>query len=141
MNVAGTRRLAEAARAAGVARFVHVSTFAVHDLTAAGTIDEATPPRPPAGNDYAESKAEAERVVAQAARVGLCAVTLRLANVYGPFSTIFTTRPLTHLAKGRLVLVGPADNRLSRFARYAGAVGYLPADAAAPAVARAVLGS
>lgn len=41
----------------------------------------------------------------------------------------------------RVVLVGPADNRLSRFARFAGAVGYLPADAGAAAVARAVMGS
>jgi len=41
----------------------------------------------------------------------------------------------------RVVLVGPADNRLSRFARYAGAVGYLPADTGAAAVARAVMGS
>ena len=41
----------------------------------------------------------------------------------------------------RVVLVGPTDNRLSRFARYAGAVGYLPADAGAAAVARAVMGS
>ena len=43
-------------------------------------------------------------------RRGLCAVTLRLANVYGPFSTIFITRPVEHLAKGRLVLVGPAGS-------------------------------
>ena len=34
----------------------------------------------------------------------------RLANVYGPFSTIFVTRPVEHLAKGRLVLAGPAGS-------------------------------
>jgi predicted dehydrogenase/nucleoside-diphosphate-sugar epimerase len=108
-TVGGTRQLCAAARATGVKRFVHVSTFAVHDLSVAGlTLDESFPLSPPMGNDYAESKAEADRVVEQAVREGLCAVTLRLANVYGPFSTIFTTRPLTHLARGRLVLVGPA---------------------------------
>jgi predicted dehydrogenase/nucleoside-diphosphate-sugar epimerase len=110
VTVEGTRRLAEAARAAGVRRFVHISTFAVHDLTVGGTIDESTPANPPRGNDYAESKAEADRVVAAAVGRGLCATTLRLANVFGPFSTIFITRPVGHLAKGRLVLVGPAGS-------------------------------
>ena len=41
----------------------------------------------------------------------------------------------------RVVLVGPAENRLARFARFAGAVGYLSAGVGAAAVARAVLGS
>ena len=35
-------------------------------------------------------------------------MTLRLANVYGPFSTIFTSRPVQHLTQNRLVLVGRA---------------------------------
>jgi nucleoside-diphosphate-sugar epimerase len=91
-----------------VRRFVHISTFAVHDLKAGGLIDETTPPNPPRGNDYAESKAEADKAVEQAVRDGLCAVTLRLPNVYGPFSTIFTTRPIQAMAKDRLVLVGAA---------------------------------
>jgi predicted dehydrogenase/nucleoside-diphosphate-sugar epimerase len=109
VTVGGTKQLAAAARATGAKRFVHISTFAVHDLSVAGiTLDQSTPPNPPRGNDYAESKAAADRVVEQAVRDGLCAVTLRLANVYGPFSTIFTTRPLTYLAKNQLVLVGPA---------------------------------
>src|SRR5205807_1424481 len=60
------------------------------------------------GNDYAAVKAQADEVVARAVRDGLCAVTLRLANVYGPYSTIFTTRPVGHLARNQLVLVGPA---------------------------------
>jgi predicted dehydrogenase/nucleoside-diphosphate-sugar epimerase len=109
VTVGGARRLTQAALASKVSRFVHLSTFAVHDLTASGVIDEQTPPAPPRGNDYAESKLEADRVVADAAGRGLCAVTLRLANVYGPFSTIFTTRPISHLAKGNLVLLGDAD--------------------------------
>jgi predicted dehydrogenase/nucleoside-diphosphate-sugar epimerase len=108
VTVGGTQRLTAAAKVAGVGRFVHLSTFAVHDLSVAGVIDEDTPPTPPKGNDYAESKAEADGVVQEAARDGLCAVTLRLANVYGPHSTIFTTRPVQHLARNRLVLVGPA---------------------------------
>lgn len=108
VTAGGTRQLAAAARQKGVGRFVHISTFAVHDLSVPGAIDETTPVNPPAGNDYSECKAEADREIAKAVADGLCAVTLRLANVYGPRSTIFTTRPLTHLAKGELVLVGPA---------------------------------
>ncbi len=41
----------------------------------------------------------------------------------------------------RVVLVGPEDQRLMRFARFAGAVGYLPNGAGVAAVARAVLGN
>jgi predicted dehydrogenase/nucleoside-diphosphate-sugar epimerase len=108
VTVGGTKRLADAALAAGVGRFVHVSTFAVHDLSRPGVIDDTTPPAPPPGNDYAESKAEADREIQSAIGRGLCATTLRLANVYGPNSTIFTTRPLTHLMDGSLVLAGPA---------------------------------
>ena len=108
VTVEGTRRLAEAARLAGVTRFVHLTTWAVHDLSRPRTIDERTPADPPAGNDYAESKAAADQVIAAAARSGLPTVTLKLPNIYGPFSTIFTTRPVDHLSRGELVLVGPA---------------------------------
>lgn len=41
----------------------------------------------------------------------------------------------------RVVLVGPEDARLMRYARLAGAVGYLPDGAGVAAVARAVLGN
>jgi DNA-binding response OmpR family regulator len=41
----------------------------------------------------------------------------------------------------RVVLVGPEDQRLMRYARLAGAVGYLPEGAGVAAVARAVLGN
>ena len=109
INVGGTERLTQAALAKNVARFVHVSTWAIHDLSRPRVIDESTAPDPPPGNDYAESKAEAEQVVKRAVANGLCAVTFRLTNVYGPFSTIFITRPVSHLAKGELILLGDAE--------------------------------
>ena len=43
--------------------------------------------------------------------------------------------------QARVVLVGPDCDRTARFARYAGAAGYLPAGVGAAAVARAVLGN
>jgi nucleoside-diphosphate-sugar epimerase len=109
VTVQGTKRLVEAALAGKVRRLVHISTFAVHDLHANGLLDESTPIRPPKGNDYCESKAEAEQVIAEAVQRGLRAVTLRLSNVYGPFSQIFIVRPLQYLAQDRLVLVGSPD--------------------------------
>jgi DNA-binding response OmpR family regulator len=41
----------------------------------------------------------------------------------------------------RIVLVGPEDARLARFARFAGAASYLPERTGAPAIVRAVLGN
>jgi len=112
VTVNGTERLTRAALARGVQRFVHLSTFAIHDLSVPGEIDESTPvhtAKPDAwGTVYAESKARAEQVMTKAARNGLSALVLRLANVYGPFGTQFVTRPLEHLARNQLVLVGPA---------------------------------
>lgn len=72
VNVEGTRKLAEAARAAGVPRFLHVSTIA------AGYADKR-------GYPYAVTKAEAETVVLQS---GLSAVILRPTIVIGEGSPI-----------------------------------------------------
>lgn len=41
----------------------------------------------------------------------------------------------------RIVLIGPESSQNTRFARFAGAAGYLPDRVTAPAVARAVLGN
>lgn len=41
----------------------------------------------------------------------------------------------------RVVLLGPENVRMARFARFAGAVGYLPEGCGAAAVVRAVLGT
>jgi nucleoside-diphosphate-sugar epimerase len=106
VTVRGTERLTIAAQAKKVGRFVHLSTFAVHDLSQPGVLDESSPVNPPAGNEYSSNKAQAEQIVKAAAGRGLPALTLRLANVYGPLSTIHVTRPVSFLAKGQLVLVG-----------------------------------
>ena len=85
-------------------RFVHVSTIAVHSDSLVGIIDEQTPVRPGPG-DYGPSKAEAERIVARAVRRGLPAITLRLANIYGPFGRTFTMDPIEALVAGRFLLI------------------------------------
>jgi predicted dehydrogenase/nucleoside-diphosphate-sugar epimerase len=106
VTVGGTRRLAEAARAAGVKRFVHISTVALHGREVSGILDESTPIKPPPGDDYSESKAKAEQVITQAVKAGLPAVTLRLANVYGPHGSTLISRPLPLLMKGALTVLG-----------------------------------
>lgn len=109
VNVGGTHNLAVAALAQGVNRFVHMSTIAVHGHDVTGTMDETTPLRPPKGDDYSESKVEAEHALLQLARNGLPAVILRPACVYGPFSRIFITRPMEALPEGRFHLLGQAN--------------------------------
>ncbi len=111
VNVDGTRRLAEAALAARVARFVHFSTISVYgdDSDMTGLIDETTPVRPLRKSDYGESKAEAERVIRGLASKGLPAVIFRPARVFGPFSRIFITNPITAIAEGRFHWLGSPD--------------------------------
>jgi nucleoside-diphosphate-sugar epimerase len=72
-------------------------------------LDETTPIRPPRGDDYSESKAEAEEVIRRVARKGLPALMIRPGNVYGPFSKTFVVRPMQYLARDALVLAGSAD--------------------------------
>lgn len=84
VNVEGTRRLAEAAAAAGVRRMVLVSTIkAVTENGAEAPVTDATPPRPT--SPYGISKLEAEQALeAVAARTGLEQVVIRPPLVYGP---------------------------------------------------------
>jgi nucleoside-diphosphate-sugar epimerase len=111
VTVGGTRRLAEAALAAGVKRFVHVSTMSVYgdENIFTGTLDENTPVRPVRGSLYGETKAAAEQAVLGLSHKGLSAVVLRPARVYGPFSRIFIVRPLQAIAAGYFEWIGPPD--------------------------------
>jgi dTDP-glucose 4,6-dehydratase len=84
-NVTGTLRLLEAARAAGVRRFVQVSTDEVYgSLGPTGAFEETTPmsPRSP----YSASKASADHfVMAFHETHGMDAVITRCSNNYGPY--------------------------------------------------------
>ena len=83
VNVEGVRGLADAAREAGVQRFVHCSTVGVYGRVQDPPADENSPCRPDLA--YERTKLAGEAVVEAAIRDrGLPAVILRPVWVYGP---------------------------------------------------------
>ncbi|MFO0681694.1 MAG: NAD-dependent epimerase/dehydratase family protein [Sandaracinus sp.] len=87
-NVDGTTQLLDAARAAGVKRFVHVGTEAAifdgHDLV---DVDERAPYPARQRYLYSETKAEAERRVLAANDATLTTISIRPRMVWGPRDT------------------------------------------------------
>jgi dihydroflavonol-4-reductase len=85
VNVEGTRAVLDAAQAAGVTRFVHISTFAVIGTPEPGRLlDEAHPPRPQ--DPYQRSKLAAEALVTAAGQEGgMQTIILRPGAFYGPY--------------------------------------------------------
>jgi nucleoside-diphosphate-sugar epimerase len=82
-NAGGTERLFAAARDAGVAHVVFLSSRAVYGGYPAGTrLDEEMPPRP--DTLYGEVKLAGEAALARAAQGGMRATVLRATGVYGP---------------------------------------------------------
>jgi len=105
VTVEGTRLLAEAALACGVQRFVHVSTVAVYSYSPPARVDEQTPLMR-SGDPYCDDKIEAEEVIWDLIRQrNLPATVLRMGNMYGPFSLIWTVRPLAHIRDGYITLI------------------------------------
>jgi nucleoside-diphosphate-sugar epimerase len=104
-NVEGTRAVAEAARVAGCARLVHLSTISVYGTSPPPVVTEDTPlPDQSRAYPYGESKRRAEAAVWEVAAQGLPSVVVRVGSVYGPGSLQWTLRP-AKLAKSRLGLV------------------------------------
>ena len=113
VNVEGSARLARAAAAAGVRRFVYMSTLKVNGETspAAGfTEDDA--PRPE--DAYGVSKWEAERILHRiAAETGIEVVILRPPLVYGPGVKGNFLRLLKLVAHGMPLPLASVHNRRS----------------------------
>ena len=112
-NVLGTQVMLEAARRAGIGRFVHVSTDEVYGaLGREGKFTEATPFRP--RSPYAASKAAGD-MLAQAywETHQLPVMVVRPSNNYGPyqFPEKFIPVMVTNLVEGRKVPVyGRGEN-------------------------------
>jgi nucleoside-diphosphate-sugar epimerase len=107
VNVDGTSMLLAAARAAGVERFVQVSSPSVahsgRPLVGVGA--EPADPMSTRG-DYARSKAMAELLVLAADRPEFRTVALRPHLVWGPGDTQLIGRIVQRARQGRLVMVG-----------------------------------
>src|SRR5256714_4910818 len=111
-NVLGTQVLLDAARAAGVGRFVHVSTDEVYGSIAHGHWTEDWPLAP--NSPYAASKAGSDLMALAAHRThGMDVVVTRCSNNYGPYQFPEKVIPLfvTNLLDGRKVpLYGDGGN-------------------------------
>lgn len=107
VNVAGTRTVLAAARAAGSARFVQVSSPSVAHAgkplvgAPAGGADPLT-----ARSDYARTKASAELLALAADRPELAVLAVRPHLVWGPGDTQLVGPIVARARAGRLVLVG-----------------------------------
>jgi len=106
INVEGTRNLVQAARQAGVRRFVQVSSPSVAHagsaLVGAG-VGPADPVR--ARGHYARTKAEAECIALAADSADLAVVAIRPHLVWGPGDEQLIARIVARAKAGRLVLI------------------------------------
>jgi nucleoside-diphosphate-sugar epimerase len=113
INTQGTLGLARAAAAAGIRRFVYVSSVKVNgEATAGRPFTEEDPPNP--SDAYARSKANAEQGLARvAAETGLETVVVRPPLVYGPNVAGNLRRILGALDLGLPLPLGSVANRRS----------------------------
>jgi nucleoside-diphosphate-sugar epimerase len=112
VNVRGLKTLVEAALAAGVRRFVHVSSITVHGNDVRGTADETAPLRVEA-NPYSWSKVLGERLLSRMIREHRAPVTIvRPGWIYGPRSTASFARFASLIGQGKMVLIGAGHNHL-----------------------------
>jgi nucleoside-diphosphate-sugar epimerase len=107
VHVDATRRLLEAARAAGVGRFVHCSTIGVHGHIDRPPADETCPHNP--GDIYQQTKSEGERVALSFAREhGFPVSVIRPATIYGP-GDLRLLKLFRAIAKRRFAMIGRGE--------------------------------
>lgn len=107
INLAGTRSLLRAARAAGVTRFVHMSTPSVAH-TGSSIAGEGAGPADPwrTRGPYARTKAAAEIDALGADDGRFAVVAIRPHIVWGPGDTQLVQRVVDRARAGRLPLIG-----------------------------------
>jgi nucleoside-diphosphate-sugar epimerase len=105
-NVAGTERVLSAAREAGVAKLVYVSTVGVFGNTHRQVVDESYEhPGREFTSYYEETKLEAHRVARRLIDDGLPGVIVQPGGVYGPGDTSQVADLLEQFFAGRLPLL------------------------------------
>ncbi len=112
VNVLGTSRMIDAAAAAGVHRFIHLSSVMAFGYEFPDGVDEQYPVRV-CGHSYPDTRVNSEAVVLAAhARGAIAATIVRPGDVYGPGS-VWVREPIRLLKAKQAVL--PAGGR-GRFA-------------------------
>ena len=111
-NVRGLENLTRAAMAAGVRRFVHVSSITVHGNNVCGQADEDSPLRMEP-NPYSRSKVAGEKLLQRMIRDEGAPVTIvRPGWIYGPGDTASFARIAGMIDAGRMIVVGSGQNHL-----------------------------
>ncbi len=113
INIAGTRRVLEAAVRTGAKRFVQFSSTVVYSDRFPPNVDETYPVRIN-GNPYVDTKIASEQVVFQAHSAGEIPVSVvRPGDVYGPGSRPWTTEPVEMLKRHQFMLPGKGEGIFS----------------------------
>ncbi|GAA1143367.1 NAD-dependent epimerase/dehydratase family protein [Nesterenkonia lutea] len=107
VNVRGTQRLLDAAQAAGVTDFLHVSSPSVAHA-GASLIGAGAGPADPrhAVGSYAQTKAEAELIAQARGGSGLNVLIVRPHLVWGPGDGQLTSRIIDRARSGRMPILG-----------------------------------
>jgi nucleoside-diphosphate-sugar epimerase len=112
VNVLGLRTIVTAAMAAGVRRFVHVSSITVHGNDVGGDADEDSPLRTEP-NPYSRSKVAGERLLRRMIRDDGAPVTIvRPGWIYGPGDTASFGRFAQMIDDGRMIVIGDGRNHI-----------------------------
>lgn len=101
-NVNGTRRMLDAAKAAGTQRIVYVSTIAAFGNTAGKIVAEGYRPALPPTSAYEDTKRRAHDIAVDAARNGAPIVIVQPGQVYGPSDHSAVGANFRAVADGRL---------------------------------------
>jgi nucleoside-diphosphate-sugar epimerase len=108
VNVGGTKNLLDAAREAGCAQVVHVSSVASFGYEHRSDLDEDAAPRP-CGIPYIDTKGASDALARARGAAGEPVVVLRPGDVYGPGSTPWAVRPLEGIRSRQFMLVGKGE--------------------------------
>lgn len=107
INVDGTQKMVDAAKAENVQRFVHMSSTGIYHHPRKLPIDETQTPTPLAG--YGRTKLEAEQIVQQS---GLDYVMVRAPAIYGPGFDEGFKMVINWVKKGKMPIMGNGKNRV-----------------------------
>ncbi len=139
VNVRGLETMVRTALAAGVRRFVQVSSITVHGNDVRGWADESSPIREEP-NPYSRSKVAGERLLERMIQDEGAPVTIvRPGWIYGPRDRASFGRIARMIETGRMTMVGGGDNHLPLIYVRDAAWGVLLASEAPPAEGRSYL--